>query len=80
MARKLRTRPVIIGTMILVLAGLAGVWWLLREKAPMEFVRYEEFGIDMPVSYSMHGIDISKFQGNVNWMAVRQMEVDDIKI
>lgn len=55
-------------------------WWLLREQEQLEFVRYEEFGIDMPVNYSMHGIDISKFQGKVNWMAVRQMQVDNIRI
>lgn len=65
--------------LFLALAGLVA-WWLTRGREGMQFVRYEEFGIDMPVNYSVHGIDVSKFQGNVNWMAVRQMQVDDIRL
>jgi lysozyme len=34
----------------------------------------------MPVNYSIHGIDVSKFQKNVNWEAVEQMQVDKIHI
>lgn len=65
----------------IILPGIAVIAWLwLRDREPLAFVRYEEFGIDMPVDYEMHGIDISKFQGKVNWMAVRQMQVDDIRI
>lgn len=78
-SKRIRRRPFIYIFVFISLAG-AAVWWLLRTKEPMTFVRYEEFGIDMPVNYSIHGIDISKFQGNVNWMAVRQMQVDEIRI
>lgn len=78
MTRKIRKLPLLI---ILLVAAIAiTVLLLLRPQAPMEFVRYEEFGIDMPVNYPIHGIDISKFQGSVNWMAVQQMQVDDIRI
>ncbi|UYQ92801.1 glycoside hydrolase family 25 protein [Chitinophaga horti] len=67
---------------LLVLLGLAaaGAWWWLSRQQDLEFVRYEEFGIDMPVNYSVHGIDISKFQKDINWMAVKQMQVDNIRI
>jgi lysozyme len=58
----------------------AGAWWWLTRQRETEFVRYEEFGIDMPVNYEIHGIDISKFQKEINWMAVKQMEVDNIRI
>lgn len=58
---------------------LAWFWWRQREGA-LNFVRYEEFGIDMPVNYSVHGIDVSKFQKDINWEAVRQMQVDNIRI
>lgn len=75
-----RLRAFFLIVALLTLAATAGVWWLLRQQEPANFVRYEEFGIDIPVNYSMHGIDISKFQGNVNWRAVKQMEVDHIKI
>ncbi|WP_343304786.1 glycoside hydrolase family 25 protein [Chitinophaga niabensis] len=80
-SKRVRRRPFIYIFVFISLAGAAAAaWWWLRTKEPMTFVRYEEFGIDMPVNYSVHGIDISKFQGNVNWMAVRQMQVDEIRI
>jgi len=56
----------------------AGVYWWLQMENEVTYVRYEEFGIDMPVNYDLHGIDVSKFQGNINWEAVRQMQVDKI--
>ncbi|HVI48292.1 MAG TPA: glycoside hydrolase family 25 protein [Chitinophaga sp.] len=69
-----------IGLIILiVLASGAALWWYLREKR-VQFVRYEEFGIDMPVNYDIHGIDVSKFQKDINWHAVKQMQVDNIRI
>lgn len=79
-SKRLRRRRLIYIFLFLGLASATAAWWLLRGKQPLSFVRYEEFGIDMPVNYSIHGIDISKFQGNVNWMAVRQMQVDEIRI
>lgn len=67
---------------LLIILGIAaaGAWWWFSRQKELEFVRYEEFGIDMPVNYSVHGIDISKFQKDVNWMAVKQMQVDDIRV
>lgn len=45
-----------------------------------KFVRYQEFGIDIPVNYKIHGIDVSKFQKEINWQAVKQMRVQKIRI
>lgn len=64
---------------LLCLTFGAWLWWREREES-LNFVRYEEFGIDMPVNYSIHGIDVSKFQKNINWAAVEQMQVDRIHI
>ncbi|CAL1521058.1 Lysozyme M1 [Chitinophaga sp. MM2321] len=58
---------------------VAYIWWRERDKR-IEFVRYEEFGIDMPVNYDIHGIDVSKFQKEINWHAVKQMQVENIRI
>ncbi|MGX5818150.1 glycoside hydrolase family 25 protein [Chitinophaga lutea] len=83
MAKKKRgpRRYFIIGLLVFILAaGAAAFWWWQQQRSTLEFVRYEEFGIDIPVNYSVHGIDISKFQGHVNWAAVRQMEVEGIRI
>ncbi|WP_143308613.1 glycoside hydrolase family 25 protein [Chitinophaga vietnamensis] len=66
---------------LIVLSAAIGtyLWWHYR-KARIEFVRYDEFGIDMPVNYSIHGIDVSKFQKDINWHAVKQMQVENIRI
>lgn len=70
----------LLALLFLAIITFAGwLWWLQREDA-LNFVRYEEFGIDMPVNYSIHGIDVSKFQKNINWSAVEQMQVDKIHI
>lgn len=64
--------------LVMGIAFGAYLWW--RGEEEINFVRYEEFGIAMPVTYSVHGIDVSKFQKDINWQAVRQMNVDNIKL
>ena len=43
-------------------------------------IKYPAFGIDIPANYIMHGIDISRYQGVINWEDVKEMEVKNIKI
>ena len=45
-----------------------------------KFVRYPAFGIDIPVNYSIHGIDVSRYQHNIDWKAVQLMEDKKVKI
>lgn len=79
MRKKKPGRLLLILMLAAVAAAAAWIWWQQRQEA-LNFVRYEEFGIDMPVNYSMHGIDVSKFQREINWEAVKQMQVDKIRI
>ncbi len=44
------------------------------------FVRYDGFNIDVPVGYTIHGIDISRHQGNITWSAVKAMQIKDIAL
>lgn len=44
------------------------------------FVRYPAFAIDIPVNYSIHGIDVSHYQNNIDWADVKAMQVQQIKI
>ncbi|WP_343667390.1 glycoside hydrolase family 25 protein [Chitinophaga sp.] len=71
-----------LSLIILILMGgtIAGLIWYQEKTGGLNFVRYEEFGIDMPVDYEIHGIDVSKFQKNINWEAVEQMQVENIHI
>ena len=43
-------------------------------------MRYPAFGIDIPVNFTMHGIDVSHHQDNIDWNAVKAMKVQQIKI
>lgn len=43
-------------------------------------VFYPGFQIDIPPGYAIHGIDVSKYQRNINWEEVKNMEVKGIKI
>ncbi|MBO9572887.1 MAG: glycoside hydrolase family 25 protein, partial [Chitinophagaceae bacterium] len=52
-------------------------WWLSRKA---HYTRYDEFGIDIPVNYSVHGIDVSKYQQVIDWTSVKAMEVEDIHL
>lgn len=45
-----------------------------------KFVRYPGFGIDMPVNYAIHGIDVSRHQAAINWEDVKAMQIKNIKI
>ena len=41
---------------------------------------YPGFQIDIPPGYEIHGIDVSKYQNNINWKEVKNMEEKGIKI
>jgi lysozyme len=52
--------------------------WLTYRKA--KFTRYPEFGIAIPESYSIHGIDVSKYQSMIAWEEVQAMKVKKIQL
>src|SRR5947209_14311950 len=53
------------------------LWWRSRQ---MEFVTYPEFGIPIPQEYEIHGIDVSRYQQLISWEAVRDMQVQNIRL
>jgi lysozyme len=52
--------------------------WFQYRKA--KFVKYKEFGIAIPENYSIHGIDVSRYQQMIAWDAVKEMKVKKIQI
>ena len=71
----------VTGFIIIVLlsaAGWFGYPWLLYRKA--KFTRYPEFGIAIPNEYSIHGIDVSKYQDIIAWEEVKAMKVNNIQV
>ncbi len=64
----------------LTIGAVGYVWYTSYRIKQAAFVRYPAFGIDMPVNYSIHGIDVSKHQSYIHWPAVKGMRVENIKI
>lgn len=52
-------------------------WWLSRKA---QYVRYDEFGIEIPNNFSVHGIDVSKYQQVIDWNSVKAMQVEDVRL
>ncbi|HEV7780243.1 MAG TPA: glycoside hydrolase family 25 protein [Chitinophagaceae bacterium] len=79
--QKKRARKIVISAVIaaiLTAGGLLVYQALLVRKA--KFTRYPEFGINIPSNYSIHGIDVSKYQSIVAWEEVKAMKVQDIQL
>lgn len=45
-----------------------------------KFVRYPAFCIDIPTLYSIHGIDVSHYQADIDWEEVKNMQVKNVRI
>ncbi|MEO6613748.1 MAG: GH25 family lysozyme [Chitinophagaceae bacterium] len=73
-------RLVLISFAVVVM--VAGGWmiyqWSRYRKA--KFTRYPEFGIAIPEQYTIHGIDVSKYQSIVAWEEVKAMKVKEIRL
>jgi len=77
--RKNRTFRIIFITILLLAAVAAGTYYFTNHSRT-RFVRYPAFGIDIPVNYAIHGIDVSRHQDDIDWAAVQAMQVKKVKI
>lgn len=79
--RKKRPARWILYGFIILIAVFAG-WmisrWISYQKA--KFTHYKEFGITIPDEYTIHGIDVSKYQSMIAWEEVKEMNVADIRL
>lgn len=77
--RKTYFRIFILPVLLLTIAATA-TYYLTGYFNRPKFVRYTAFGIDIPVNYPIHGIDVSHYQYNIDWEAVKAMRVQQVKI
>jgi lysozyme len=47
---------------------------------PFHYKEYKHFGIRIPRGYTVHGIDVSRYQQRVDWARVKKMQVAGVKI
>ena len=68
--------------MVLIVVITTGAWLLYRQNrnAKSYFINYPEFGIPIPSDYSIHGIDVSRYQQHIAWEQVQAMQVKDISL
>src|SRR3546814_561191 len=59
--------------------GVVAVWTsdLLDDY---HYKHIDSFGIHIPTRYEIHGIDVSRYQGRIDWEKVAAMESDGIRI
>jgi lysozyme len=67
---------------VAIAALIATIYFLYKAEniRKAKFVRYPAFGIDIPESYRIHGIDVSWYQSYIDWPSVKEMKVQDVQI
>lgn len=67
--------------MIIVMLAVGGwMFYQWSQYRKSKFTRYPEFGIAIPEAYSIHGIDVSRYQHLIAWEEVKAMKVKDIQL
>ncbi|HRD57324.1 MAG TPA: GH25 family lysozyme [Ferruginibacter sp.] len=59
------------------ICAFAFFYWKFNRPS---YVHYPAFGIPIPTNYAIHGIDVSRYQKNIGWKLVKEMEIDGISI
>ncbi|TKK64312.1 glycoside hydrolase family 25 protein [Ilyomonas limi] len=81
--KKRKRRRQLLYVIVLILAAYFCYsifdFWSNNQQDKLQFVHYDGFGIDVPVGYTLHGIDVSRHQGAISWRAVRDMQIKDIR-
>ena len=82
MARKKKKSviTVILGLLLLLALSVFIVYKVVNYFYPTSFAHYPGFEIELPNDYTIHGIDVSRYQKTINWPSVQEMEVRNIKI
>ncbi len=54
--------------------------WILDIGQDPNYRTYTSYNIRIPKKYSIHGIDVSYYQGKIDWKKVRSMKEDEVQI
>lgn len=78
--KKFFIRIVLISAAFITVAILLLIFFSKTSYRKAKFTRYPEFGISIPENYSIHGIDVSKYQSTIAWEEVKAMKVKNIQL
>lgn len=83
-------KAVLVGLVLILLSPFyygyvvqffASGWrWVKDYGQDPNYRTYSSFDIRIPKNYSIHGIDVSYYQGKIDWHKVKAMQEDDVKI
>jgi lysozyme len=64
-----------------IIKGFTSTWRWVRDWGENPHYRtYSSYQIRIPDKYVIHGIDVSSYQGKIDWRMVRSMKEDDVRI
>jgi lysozyme len=79
--KNLKFRWVLLGLFLIVcLTALIYLLYTKRYRFKQRIFRYSNFGILLPADHQVHGIDVSRYQGSIDWNAVAAMNIDSVKL
>jgi lysozyme len=71
---------IIVAAFLVSVSVCSYLWYKNQYLQKARFVKYPAFGIDIPDSYEIHGIDVSWYQNFIDWPSVKEMKVQNVKI
>jgi lysozyme len=60
--------------------AVATLQWLANPLSDNNYPHYRSYKIRIPGGFTVHGIDVSWYQGLINWEKIALMEDEDVKI
>lgn len=64
-----------------ILRIASATWfWIKHPNDDKNYPTYESYQIKIPKNYTIHGIDISYYQGKIDWQKVKQMKENEVNI
>lgn len=64
-----------------IIKGFSYTWrWIKDWGEDPNYRTYSSFDIRIPKGYNIHGIDVSYYQGKIDWKKVKAMREDDVKV
>lgn len=64
-----------------IIKGFTSTWrWVRDIGQDPNYRTYNSFNIKIPKGYNIHGIDVSYYQGKIDWKQVKAMKDDDVQI
>ena len=64
-----------------ILKFAASAWVSIKSIGDdADYPTYKDYGIRIPNNYSIHGIDVSYYQGKIDWPKVKAMDEDGVKV